>query len=160
MVAVLLLVGQGLEPPSIVARLLDIEAEPGKPNYAMAPEEPLLLHACGYDSLSTPLAWRRTSRAAAETAGVVAGMMRQQLVAAAMAETILQRLEADEKVPGPPGDEASGSGGGSSGGGAAYVPLLRRPRAPSLEERLARQGLSVVADEGGEGEGAGDDGED
>ncbi|GFH07978.1 tRNA pseudouridine synthase [Haematococcus lacustris] len=38
MVAVLLMVGQGLEQPGVVASLLDITATPCKPNYTMAPE--------------------------------------------------------------------------------------------------------------------------
>ena len=37
MAAVLLLVGRGLEGPDVVARLLDIEATPLKPQYSMAP---------------------------------------------------------------------------------------------------------------------------
>ena len=36
--AVLLLVGRGLEAPSIVARLLDVGNLPGKPQYCLAPE--------------------------------------------------------------------------------------------------------------------------
>ena len=38
MAAVLLMVGQGLEDPGIVARLLDLEVWPQKPQYAMAAE--------------------------------------------------------------------------------------------------------------------------
>jgi tRNA pseudouridine38/39 synthase len=38
MAAVLLLVGQGLEEPDIVARMLDLSTFPCKPQYAMAPE--------------------------------------------------------------------------------------------------------------------------
>ena len=36
--AVLLLVGRGLEAPSVVARLLDVPQLPGKPQYCLAPE--------------------------------------------------------------------------------------------------------------------------
>jgi tRNA pseudouridine38/39 synthase len=38
MVAVLLMVGQGLEQPSVVQKLLDVERCPCKPSYSMAPE--------------------------------------------------------------------------------------------------------------------------
>jgi hypothetical protein len=38
MVAVLLMVGQHLEPPSIVSELLDVAKHPCKPTYMMAPE--------------------------------------------------------------------------------------------------------------------------
>ena len=47
MVAVLFLVGRGLEPPSIVDALLDIDAHPARPNYEIAPDGPLLLFDIG-----------------------------------------------------------------------------------------------------------------
>lgn len=48
MAAVLLMVGRGLEPAGIVARLLDVSREPTKPLYTLASEEPLLLAGCAY----------------------------------------------------------------------------------------------------------------
>jgi tRNA pseudouridine38/39 synthase len=46
LVAVLFLVGQGLEQPSIVADLLDVDKTPTKPHYDMAMDEPLVLWDC------------------------------------------------------------------------------------------------------------------
>ncbi|KAG9231070.1 pseudouridine synthase [Amylocarpus encephaloides] len=46
MVAVLFLVGQGLEPPSIVSELLDVENNPCRPIYEMADDAPLVLWDC------------------------------------------------------------------------------------------------------------------
>lgn len=46
MVAILFLVGQGLEKPSIVAELLDIEKTPRRPGYEMATDTPLVLWDC------------------------------------------------------------------------------------------------------------------
>jgi tRNA pseudouridine38/39 synthase len=46
MVAILFLVGQGLEPPSVVSELLDVDRHPCKPNYTMADEVPLVLWDC------------------------------------------------------------------------------------------------------------------
>ncbi len=46
MVAVLFLVGQGLEPPSLVGELLDVERNPRRPAYQMAAETPLVLWDC------------------------------------------------------------------------------------------------------------------
>lgn len=46
MVAVLFLVGQGLEEPSIVDELLDIKKYPGRPMYEMADDAPLVLWDC------------------------------------------------------------------------------------------------------------------
>ncbi|EEA27070.1 pseudouridine synthase deg1 [Talaromyces marneffei ATCC 18224] len=46
MVAVLFLVGQGVESPSIVPELLDISKNPCKPTYEMASDAPLVLWDC------------------------------------------------------------------------------------------------------------------
>ncbi|PQE20729.1 pseudouridylate synthase 3 protein [Rutstroemia sp. NJR-2017a BBW] len=46
MVAILFLVGQGLEKPSLVTELLDIEKNPGRPTYEMATDTPLVLWDC------------------------------------------------------------------------------------------------------------------
>jgi tRNA pseudouridine38/39 synthase len=46
MVAVLFLVGQGLEPPTIIKDLLDVEKCPGRPAYEMASDTPLVLWDC------------------------------------------------------------------------------------------------------------------
>ncbi|KAK5089596.1 pseudouridine synthase deg1 [Exophiala xenobiotica] len=44
--AVLFLVGQGLESPDIIDRLLDIKQTPGRPHYNMADDAPLVLWDC------------------------------------------------------------------------------------------------------------------
>ena len=46
MVAVLFLVGQGLEKPSIVSELLDVQKNPRRPTYEMATDTPLVLWDC------------------------------------------------------------------------------------------------------------------
>ncbi|KAF7586578.1 hypothetical protein BBP40_008652 [Aspergillus hancockii] len=46
MVGILFLVGQGLEPPTIVRDLLDITQNPRKPTYEMASDAPLVLWNC------------------------------------------------------------------------------------------------------------------
>ncbi|RAL07691.1 pseudouridine synthase DEG1 [Aspergillus homomorphus CBS 101889] len=48
MVSVLFLVGQGLEPPTIVRDLLDASKHPRKPTYEMASDAPLVLWDCIY----------------------------------------------------------------------------------------------------------------
>ncbi|KAL5211009.1 hypothetical protein ABZP36_006632 [Zizania latifolia] len=52
MVAVLFLIGQGLESPCIVDSLLDITKTPRKPQYKMAPELPLILRSCLFDEVN------------------------------------------------------------------------------------------------------------
>ena len=51
MVAVLFLVGQGLEKPSVITELLDIQKYPRKPHYVMADEVPLVLWDCIFPKL-------------------------------------------------------------------------------------------------------------
>lgn len=56
MAAILFLVGQGLESPSVVDELLDVASTPGRPMYEMASDTPLVLWDCIYpqqDSNST-----------------------------------------------------------------------------------------------------------
>jgi tRNA pseudouridine38/39 synthase len=76
MAAVLLMVGRGQEAPDIVKRLLDLEATPRKPQYTMAPEEPLLLYACDFDGVS----FRRTQRAAEGNTEVLTATLERHLV--------------------------------------------------------------------------------
>ena len=46
MVAILFLVGQGLEPPSVIDALLDVSNTSGRPQYEMADDAPLVLWDC------------------------------------------------------------------------------------------------------------------
>lgn len=54
---VLLLVGRGLEPPSIIDYMLDITQCPERPSYDLAPEIPLVLAECFYPPDRFPLTW-------------------------------------------------------------------------------------------------------
>jgi tRNA pseudouridine38/39 synthase len=54
-IASLFLVGRGLEDPTLIKELLDVETNPGKPSYNMGDPLPLTLHECGYPE---PLDWR------------------------------------------------------------------------------------------------------
>ncbi|ETV70215.1 tRNA pseudouridine(38-40) synthase, variant [Aphanomyces astaci] len=51
MAAILFLVGKGHEAPEIVTTLLDIGACPRKPQYEMAPDLPLVLHECAFNTI-------------------------------------------------------------------------------------------------------------
>jgi len=50
-VAVLFLVGERKEEPSVIDALLDVETTARRPQYTMAPEEPLVLHGCEFNTL-------------------------------------------------------------------------------------------------------------
>ncbi|KAG4210678.1 hypothetical protein ERO13_A02G061800v2 [Gossypium hirsutum] len=51
MVAVLFMIGQGLESVDVIDILLDIEKTLRKPQYAMAPETPLILQSCEFEDV-------------------------------------------------------------------------------------------------------------
>ncbi|KAL5336092.1 pseudouridine synthase [Aspergillus crustosus] len=53
MVAILFLVGQGLEPPTVVRDLLDISKNPRRPVYEMASDAPLVLWDCVFPPLDS-----------------------------------------------------------------------------------------------------------
>ncbi len=50
--SVLLLIGEKREEPAVITALLDVESHPGKPQYLLADEIPLVLHECGFDNLT------------------------------------------------------------------------------------------------------------
>ncbi|KAL8830491.1 MAG: hypothetical protein Q9191_001395 [Dirinaria sp. TL-2023a] len=50
MVAILFLIGQGLEAPSLIDELLDVSENPRKPQYEMADDAPLVLWDCIFPS--------------------------------------------------------------------------------------------------------------
>ena len=53
MVAILFLIGQGLESPSLIDELLDIRKTPAKPRYEMADDAPLVLWDCIFPGIDT-----------------------------------------------------------------------------------------------------------
>lgn len=62
MAAVLFLIGQGLEPPSLIDDLLDVAKTPARPQYEMADDAPLVLWDCifpqeGADGRTDALEW-------------------------------------------------------------------------------------------------------
>ena len=46
------MVGKGLEDPSVVDDMLNVERSPAKPSYAMAPDVPLVLHTCSFQNVT------------------------------------------------------------------------------------------------------------
>ncbi|XP_023569894.1 fas-binding factor 1-like [Octodon degus] len=51
MMAVLILIGQGMEKPEVTDELLNIEKNPQKPQYSMAVEFPLVLYDCKFENV-------------------------------------------------------------------------------------------------------------
>ena len=88
MVAVLFLIGDGKEVPSIVSELLDLSTFPRRPNYEMAADAPLLLYDIGYDSLS----WQHSQAALAAVDALWAGQLRAHSIRGTMLATMLASL--------------------------------------------------------------------
>ncbi|RKU46921.1 hypothetical protein DL546_003603 [Coniochaeta pulveracea] len=53
MVSVLFLVGQGYERPEVITELLDVKKYPGRPNYIIADDSPLVLWDCIFPELES-----------------------------------------------------------------------------------------------------------
>lgn len=133
MVAVLTMVGRGLEDPSVVAALLDVGATPRKPNYVMASEEPLLLYSCFYPGLS----FRRSQKA---HRGVMEGLDRaaaSHLTRAAILCAMEQRAT----------DDLEGEGVKLHRGHTTHVPLFKRDMGATIEELLERHADAIATKE-------------
>ena len=142
--AVLFLVGKGLEEESIVSTLLDIEKTPRKPNYELADDAGLVLYDCVFEDV-------KFESAAGELFKVL--QMRAQRDAA-----IMDVLNGEEPR-GPENEEqmkevekrenaiitARSNLSQTSGGGSnrPYSKLLNRAVAPSLDEKLGQYNAKV-----------------
>ena len=118
MVAILFLIGQGLESPSLVPALLDVQQNPTKPKYELADDAPLVLWDCifpreGDDSRQDALEW------------VYVG-----------------------EQPCTENGTAAGSGKGKYGMGGVVDDLWRVWRGRKIDEVLAGMLLDVVAEQG------------
>ncbi|CAL5221610.1 g3830 [Coccomyxa viridis] len=125
MAAVLLMVGRGLEQPSVVQRMLDIETTRQKPQYNMAAEEPLLFYRCAFDGLE----WQRSLYSHVATKSLLQGFLDAHLCSASHLVAAMERLEEHA---------SAGLSGTAAKKSTKHVPLLKRATEPALEERLLR----------------------
>nr|XP_023922549.1 tRNA pseudouridine(38/39) synthase [Quercus suber] len=127
MVSVLFLIGQGLESADVIDALLDTERTMRKPQYAIAPELPLVLHSCEFESL------KFICSADARQALHVhfANQCRSyQLQAAIFHEALLSCLPISSAA-----ENQSSLNNGTSKKKASYVRLMSQATEPSYEER-------------------------
>ncbi|CAE7286553.1 PUS3 [Symbiodinium natans] len=127
MAAVLLLVGQGLETPSVVEALLDVERCPRKPLYEPADESGLVLRDCGFEGVAfAPSTPKPAGESGLPTPSSAADTFRslrdRQLRAFAVASCMLTACGGE-----PTGREREGK--------RKHVPLLQRPGCPTLQEK-------------------------
>ncbi|XP_031495610.1 uncharacterized protein LOC116261108 isoform X3 [Nymphaea colorata] len=122
-VAVLFMIGQGLESPSVIDALLDIRETPRKPQYAMASELPLVLQCCDFEDLN--FVCSRSARQA------LVEQLRDMFLAHLLQAAIFQEALTTLSIPDVSGIPAKRNLG-------THIPLKSRPTEPSYEERQAK----------------------
>ncbi|KQK21488.1 tRNA pseudouridine(38/39) synthase isoform X1 [Brachypodium distachyon] len=123
MVAVLFLIGQGLESPCVVDSLLDITRTPRKPQYTMAPELPLILRSCKFDKVS----FMSSSDASQALIEHLKDEHHQYMLQAAIFHEALSCLPSPDLNPFESHQKKRN-----------HIPLMSRQTEPSYEERIAK----------------------
>jgi len=142
--AILLMVGEGLEEESVIPELLDVEKHPCRPAYGMASDIPLNLDSAHYDGIewkcdpaSTELVLRTTQK-----------LWTHHAVKAAMVRNLLKELEMNS------GLSVTGQLDILAGrrNEKVYTKLLQLPVCPSLEEKVRtvvkRRKIDISAEKG------------
>ena len=162
MIAIIFLVGQGLEPPSLIDSLLDVQSNPCKPMYEMADDAPLVLWDCifpteGSDSREDALEWiyvgddhgqenrsgrSTTGNAKFGTNGLIPDLWRvwrQRKIDEVLAGTLLNTAIGQGRRGGGIGarncreSQKVFHGGDTYKPVGKYVPVLEKPRMESVE---------------------------
>lgn len=136
MAAVLFLVARGREEPDVVNAMLDVGCTPRKPQYDMAPEEPLLLHTCGFNDLPP---WRSSDASREYTELHLRGLVAQYATRAASLSCAVDRVSGRAAPAStPPQREGEQRPAPEPRGQPRYVPLLKRKAEQTYEERVAK----------------------
>ena len=132
-VSVLFRVGEGKEVPDVVDQLLDVEANPSRPQYTMASEVPLNLFACEYPEGEAE--WVHEPEAVAYVLRQFQAMWAEHQVKASMLRAALSAMEGEwgqaetnQVACLLPKSKAK-----------TYTPLLEMLKCPSLEEKMAKR---------------------
>lgn len=128
MMAVLFLVGQGREQPEAVDQMLDVERTPGKPEYEMAADTPLVLADCAYEEGSVD--WRYPLRLDQTISRQWGKLTTQSVVASALLEQVREGAKETQR-PGV----AIRLDVGWNKSMKKYVPIMQRKRADAVENR-------------------------
>jgi tRNA pseudouridine38/39 synthase len=141
--AVLAMVGEGLESQGVVRELLDVEKVTCKPQFRMAEPEPLLLYECSYDALEGR--WIRPEGVLRAFDREVDREVRELVTKAQVLLTTRDRVIKTREDTTMLGGEPCKATGNVRLREPQHVPLLERKREPSIEERLARHGLTILS---------------
>ncbi|KAL4358467.1 hypothetical protein AHAS_Ahas09G0289600 [Arachis hypogaea] len=124
MVAVLFMIGKGLESPNVIDMLLDTTSIPRKPQYTMASEVPLVLQSCEFEDIKFIC-----SSDSGEVLHVhlVNECQSYQLEAAIFHEALINCVPLSEDQPTRERKKKP-----------SHVPIMLRPTEPSYEERRSK----------------------
>ncbi|KAI1305479.1 pseudouridine synthase [Xylaria venustula] len=171
MVSVLFAVGQGLEDPSIIDRLLDVTAEPRRPSYVLANETPLVLWNCLFprdlddptrtDGMEWVYVGEDSALSAHGASGLVDHMWEQwrerkmdELLAAQLLGIVAMQADLSRqlnpKAPKyAPVSLKAFEGGNRERSVGKYVPMLKKPRLASpleaYDKEAKRKGFENAA---------------
>ena len=120
--AVLMLVGEGKEEPSVIDFLLDVDNVKGKPNYIGAAPEPLCLSEISYDE---PIPWRLSKTDLEATRADITDWTELHSMKSTILRSFLSTLDEGVHIV----DNAK-----KRRERKKYTPLAKRPRGKSLEE--------------------------
>ena len=133
---VLILVGEGKEDPSVVKELLNVEENPGRPMYSMAPPEPLVL----FDTLYDDVQWIYSSADVERVGRSLKQLWEQSVLKMSVIQDMLAGLDSVcVTMPSPevPQYLTLGKNVEIRSGNGGYVPIMDRKVGESLETRLA-----------------------
>ncbi|KAK3426155.1 hypothetical protein EUGRSUZ_F02671 [Eucalyptus grandis] len=130
MVAVMFMVGQGLESPDVMDALLDTDGTPRKPQYTMAPEMPLVLQSCEFEGVR--FICSSDARQALHV-HLEDGYRTYELEAAMAYEALLTCLPQEHGF-----SDQSLLSTKPKKKAASHISLMSRPTEPSYEERRAK----------------------
>lgn len=141
---VLFLIGNGKESPMVVKDLLDITKCSARPNYNRADPVPLSLFDCQYDESNLPFGWVYTESSVNNLTKHIRYIWYKYKTKTLLIEKILMDLDqkqkssregdVDEKPLDIPWKDFGLSCDNMSE--SKYIPLLRRPRDETLEDKL------------------------
>lgn len=126
MIAILFLVGQGLESPALVKQLLDAESNPRRPKYEMASDKPLVL----WDTFFTTSEGQGKFEPGEKPDGYI------------------ERGLGDDELEWVCAGEEVGGKSGKWGGGSIMEQLWSEWRSRKMDEVLAGQLMDLVASQG------------
>jgi tRNA pseudouridine38/39 synthase len=130
-VSLLLMAGRGQEAPESVVALADVSATPRKPQYGLAPPQPLILASATFPGL----VWRRTEGGLDAARAGVRALLADVLSRAALLGDAAAALDAAAGGRPPPTAPARA---------VRHRPLADRPADPPLEDRLRAKGRALA----------------